>query len=69
MEITTEAFVGLLAAIVGAGAGWLFSLHGRMSRHEAGCEQRQKNLDERHATMSATLANIDRKIDQLMGQS
>lgn len=44
-----------------------------MSRHEAACEQRQKNLNERHAVIQDELRDIkseakstNRKLDRLL---
>jgi len=41
-------------------------LDGRMNTHEAGCDQRQKKLDERYETQTKHLASIDDKLDRLL---
>lgn len=54
--------VGTLMAIgvpVILGWRWLFRLEGRIETHEKECAQRQKNLDERHLAMTATLSRMD----------
>jgi len=64
--MTSESWLGLAILVVSGGTSWLFSLHGRLSRHEAACEQRQRNLDERHSAISRVLDTINNKLDRLM---
>ena len=55
--VALPAFLGLV---------WLIRLEGRQNSHERACEQRQKNLDERHATITATMTRMDGKLDRLL---
>lgn len=55
--VALPAFLGLV---------WLIRLEGRQNSHERSCEQRQKNLDERHATISKTLERMDAKLDHIL---
>lgn len=41
-------------------------LDGRLNQHEAECEQRQKNADERHDRTTEMLAHMDGKLDRLI---
>lgn len=43
-------------------------LDGRINTHERGCEERQKNLNERHAEMTKKLDAIDEKVDRLVAR-
>ena len=69
-----DALVIQTAAVIGvpmlggflAGVVWAIRLEGRQNAHEKECAQRQKNLDERHAAMTATLAHMDQKLDRLV---
>ena len=45
---------------------WLLRLEGRINAHEEGCTQRQKNHDERHVELSASIRSIDSKLDRLI---
>lgn len=68
--------LGLIVAVALAGlAGliWLIRLEGRVNTHERGCEERQRTLDERHATtnrelkdIKGTVTHMDSKIDRLL---
>ena len=48
------------------GLAWLIRLEGRQQTHERECLQRQKNLDERHASITATMTRMDGKLDRLL---
>lgn len=71
--IGPEAVLGVVTVLVSGLTGWLFSLHGRISRHEAGCEQRQALINERHLVLQEELRDIkqeakstNRKLDRLL---
>ncbi len=64
---TIHAAAAVGVPLLAAGV-WLLRLEGRLNTHEASCEQRQKNLDERHAVITKTLESIDGKLDYLMEQ-
>jgi uncharacterized protein HemX len=72
--------IGVAVPLGCGGAGWLATLHNRQANisrqlavqrgalqaHERECEERNKNADERHATVVKTLDKIDAKLDHLM---
>lgn len=66
MTVTIEWVLGILVGAVAAGTNWLFSLEGRVSRHEASCLERQRNLDERHETLTRALDARDARTEEAL---
>lgn len=61
--------VGALALYVIRGEikGEVARVDGRINTHEAECEQRNKNADERHVAMTKTLDDISKDVKALLG--
>lgn len=61
-----EEWIKWLAGMGIAALIWFVRLEGNLRGHEKECAQRQKNLDERHDTMTRTLQDISGKLDRLV---
>lgn len=65
MMISIEVMIMVTMTMLGGLGSWVYFLQGRLSAHEAGCVERQKNLDERHANIEKLLARVETKLDAL----
>jgi len=62
MTISIDTLIGVMVGVITVELAWMFAIHGRLSAHERGCEERHKALDERHTVLDERCANMERDL-------